>query len=197
MTNLQIYLESALSSVISSWNEKDIYAISFLVCANETYEYDGCSNVTEFSVSYNTEKDCGGAPPLSEERWNYAFWRQNETYIIEADPTNEGMRILFDWYRENGIDNIGYEDSANCYDTEMRYIGKGPVGCYELVQEIAIVAKSLHSSGFIRRMFGRPIPIIIHDLEYSWYTIEATKAANAGGEAAEFLAAMKALGIAE
>lgn len=79
----------------------------------------------------------------------------------------------------------------------MRYIGKGPVGCYELVQEIAIVAKSLHSSGFIRRMFGRPIPIIIHDLEYSWYTIEATKAANAGGEAAQFLAAMRALGIAE
>ena len=43
MTNLQIYLESALSSVISSWNEKDIYAISFLVCANEAYEYGGCS----------------------------------------------------------------------------------------------------------------------------------------------------------
>lgn len=197
MTNLRAYLESALGSVISSWNEKDIYAISFLVCANEAYEYGGCSNVTEFSVSYNTETDCGGAPPLSEERWNYAFWRQNETYIIDADPTSEGMRILFDWYRENGIDNIGYEDPANCYDTEMRYIGKGPVGCYELVQEIAIVAKSLHSSGFIRRMFGRPIPIIIHDLEYSWYTIEATKAANAGGEAAEFLAAMKAIGIAE
>ena len=77
MTNLQIYLESALSSVISSWNEKDIYAISFLVCANEAYEYGGCSNVTEFSVSYNTEKDCGEADPLPEERWNYAFWRQN------------------------------------------------------------------------------------------------------------------------
>lgn len=150
MTNLRIYLESALSSVISSWNEKDIYAISFLVCANEAYEYGGCSNVTEFSVSYNTEKDCGGAPPLSEERWNYAFWRQNETYIIEADPTSEGMRILFDWYRENGIDNIGYEDPANCYDTEMRYIGKGPVGCYEFaLDEDAILIcmnKSRYSS---------------------------------------------------
>ena len=96
MTNLRAYLESALGSVISSWNEKDIYAISFLVCANEAYEYGGCSNVTEFSVSYNTEKDCDRAPPLSEERWNYAFWRQNETYIIDANPTSEGMRILFD-----------------------------------------------------------------------------------------------------
>ena len=59
MTNLRAYLESALGSVISSWNEKDIYAISFLVCANEIYEYDGCSNVTEFSVSYNTETAVG------------------------------------------------------------------------------------------------------------------------------------------
>ena len=39
--------------------------------------------------------------------------------------------------------------------------------------------------------------IISTYLEYSWYTIEATKAANAGGEAAQFLAAMRALGIAE
>ena len=62
MTNLRAYLESALGSVISSWNEKDIYAISFLVCANEAYEYGGCSNVTEFSVSYNTEKDYGVHP---------------------------------------------------------------------------------------------------------------------------------------
>lgn len=195
MTNLQIYLESALSSVISSWNEKDIYAISFLVCANEAYEYGGCSNVTEFSVSYNTETDCGGAPPLSEERWNYAFWRQNETYLIEADADNEGMKVLFDWYEENGIDNIGYEDSSTCYDEKMRYIGKGPAGLYELLQEIAAAARTLQNSGFIQRKFGRPIPIIIHDLEYSWYMIDATKAANANGEATEFFAAMKELGI--
>lgn len=40
------------------------------------------------------------------------------------------MKILFDWYKENGIDDIGYEDQNTCYDNEMRYIGKGPVGYY-------------------------------------------------------------------
>ena len=77
----------------------------------------------------------------------------------------------------------------------MRYIGKGPAGLYELLQEIAAAARTLQNSGFIQRKFGRPIPIIIHDLEYSWYMIDATKAANANGEATEFFAAMKELGI--
>ena len=73
MIDLQVYLENKLRDIISKWVEKDIYAISFLVYSNEAYEYDGYSNVTKFSVSYNTEKDCNGADGLSEKRWNYAF----------------------------------------------------------------------------------------------------------------------------
>lgn len=196
MINLREYLASKLSEIITTWNESGIYAISFLVYTNETYVYNGHSNVAEFSISYNTETDCENqSGASSEERWNYAFWRQNETYLIEADADNEGMKVLFDWYEENGIDNIGYEDSSTCYDEKMRYIGKGPAGLYELLQEIAAAARTLQNSGFIQRKFGRPIPIIIHDLEYSWYMIDATKAANANGEATEFFAAMKELGI--
>ena len=104
------------------------------------------------------------------------------------------MKILFDWYRENGIENIGCEESV-CYDEEMRYIGKGPVGCYELISEITSAAKSLQESGFIKNKFGKAIPLIIHDLEYPWYVIEATRKANPNGEADTFLAAMKELGF--
>lgn len=197
MVDLQAYLENKLCDIISNWNEEDIYAISFFVYANESYEYGGYSNVTQFSVSYNTEHDCNGAGNLSEERWNYAFWRQNEIPIIEVDNENEGIKILFEWYAENGIDNIGYEDYNSCYDDEMRYIGKGPVGYYELLLEITAVAKKLQESGFIKHKFGVPIPIIIHDLEYSWYVIEANKKANPNGEADIFFAAMKKLGVVE
>ena len=182
MIDLQAYLENKLRDIISAWNENDIYAISFFVYSNEAYEYNGYSNVTKFSVSYNTENDCNGAGELSEERWNYAFWRQDETPIIDDDNENEGIKILFDWYLENSIDNIGYEDYDVCYDDEMRYIGKGPVGYYELLSEITAVAKRLQDSGFIKNKFGTPIPIIIHDLEYPWYIIEATKKANPNGE---------------
>ena len=197
MTDLQAYLENKLRDIISAWNENDIYAISFFVYSNEAYEYNGYSNVTKFSVSYNTENDCNGTGELSGERWNYVFWRQNETPIIDDDNENEGIKILFDWYRENSIDNVGYEDYDVCYDDEMRYIGKGPVGYYELLSEITAVAKRLQDSGFIKNKFGAPIPIIIHDLEYPWYIIEATKKANPNGEADMFLSAMNELGFVE
>ena len=105
------------------------------------------------------------------------------------------MKILFEWYEKKGIDNIGDENGDDCYDNEMRYIGKGPVGYYELLSEITAVAKKLQDSGFMKNKFGRPIPIIIHDLEYPWYIIEATKKANSHGEANMFLAAMKVLGF--
>ena len=197
MVNLQLYLENKLRDIISGWNESGIYVISFFLDSNEAYEYDGYANVTEFSVGYNTENDCKGAGQLSEERWNYAFWRQNEIPVIKADSENEGMKILFEWYKENGIDNIGYEDYENCYDNEMNYIGKGPVGYYELLKEITAVAKKLQDSGFIKDKFGTHIPIIIHDLEYPWYIIEANKEVNSNGEADAFLAAMKELGFCE
>lgn len=197
MIDLQKYLKNKLVDIISGWNEENIYAISFLVYSNEAYEYNGYSNVTQFSVSYNTENDCEGADALSEQRWNYAFWRQDETPIIEVDNENEGIKILFDWYEENGIDNIGYEDYDTCYDNEMRYIGKGPVGYFELLSEITAVAKKLQDSGFVKNKFGKPIPIIIHDLEYSWYIIEANKKVNSNGEADMFFATMKELGFME
>ncbi len=64
-----------------------------------------------------------------------------------------------------------------------------------MLSEITAVAKKLQDSGFVKDKFGRPIPIIIHDLEYPWYVIEATQKANPNGEADEFLAAMEELGF--
>lgn len=195
MIKLRAYLEKELRNTILSWDQKDIYAISFFLYANISNQYNGYANVTNFTVGFNTEGDCGNTDDLSEKRWNYAFWRHDGIPIIDADTPNEGIRILFEWYKEKGIDNIGYEDYTACYDERMRYIGKGPVGYYELLMEVATVAKEIQNSGLIEKKFGKKIPIIIHDLEYPWYVIEANKIANPNGEADTFLAAMKNLGI--
>lgn len=196
MVDLQKYLDTKLRKVITSWKEGDIYAISFLVYANEAYEYGGYANLPHFSISYHTEHELGRVDALSEKRWNYAFWPQDETPIIDT-ADEESMRALLAWYKENGIDHLGYEDPTSCYDDKMRYIGKGPGGYAELLAQITAVAADLQTSGYIRKKFGRPIPIIIHDYEYSWYTVEATKTANPNGEANTFLAAMKQLGLIE
>ncbi|MGN0808722.1 MAG: hypothetical protein ACI4NQ_02010 [Christensenellales bacterium] len=102
--------------------------------------------------------------------------------------------LLFDWYEEQGIVNIGEEDE-NCYDEDCNYIGKGPVGHYELLQLVSEVAKRLQQEGFLEDKFGKKLPIIIHGLEYAWYDIEATKIANINGEVDTFLEAMKLLGM--
>ncbi len=192
MSNIteRIYLK--VKSIMDTWCEDGIYAISFFVSSNELSEYNGFSNVSSFAISYNTEEDCEGAGKYDEERWNYAFWRQDETSIIDPYEPNELIDLLFDWYKENGLSNIGDEDE-DCYDDNGRYIGKGPVGHYELLTLVSEVAKRLQQEGFLESKFGKKLPIIIHGLEYAWYDIEATQNANINGTADTFLQAMKKL----
>ena len=185
---------NVVKSIIDNWSEEGIYAISFFVNSNESYEYNGFSNVSSFAISYNTEDDCKSAGQYDEKRWNYAFWRRYEFPVIDPYEPNELTDLLFDWYKDNGITNIGEEDEV-CYDENYNYIGKGPVGHYELLGLVSDVAKRLQQESFVEKKFGRSIPIIIHGLEYAWYDIEATKNANINGEADTFLKAMKELGM--
>ena len=194
MIDIKTALKTKIKSIIDTWDEEDIYAISFFVYSNEAYEYNGFSNVSEFMISYNTESDCEGAGELDEERWNYAFWRQDEQPIIHTDEKNPLTDMLYDWYKEQGLTNLGEEDYESSYD-EGRYIGKGPVGHYELLSLIADIAAELQNEGYIKEKFGKPLPIIIHGLEYPWYDIEATKKGNPNGEANTFLEACKELGF--
>jgi len=158
------YLYESVRLVIESWNEPGIYAVSFFVYSNEAYTYRSISNVCEFSVGYNTEEDCVGTPPLSEERWNFAYWRQNMTHIIDPVDDDEGMKMLFQWYSENGIQGIGQVDWDTAYDEAGAYIGKGPVGYYELLGAVSRVARRLQLECIVERVVGRRVPIIVHDL---------------------------------
>ena len=194
MINITEKIYSKVESVMETWSESDIYAISFFVYSNESYEYKNFKNVSYFAISYNTESDCEGADIYDEERWNYAFWRQDENPIIDPNEPNELTNLLFEWYKENGINNIGEEDE-DCYDEDCKYIGKGPVGHYELLQIVTDVAKKLQAEGYIEKHFKKKMPIIIHGLEYAWYDIEATQKANPNGEAETYIVALKELGM--
>ena len=184
--DFEAYLYDRVLPVIQSWNEKDIYAISFFVYCNEAYCYNEISNVSEFCISYCTEEGCGHASPFSEERWNLPLCRQDETYIINPEDGDAGMQALFAWYKELGLDNIGYENCEEMYDENMTYIGKGPVGYYELLCAVSNVARRLQLEGKIKEKFW-PIPIIVHALEFYDLIGEVTARANPGGEAAPFL----------
>lgn len=191
LTDLENAFYTRIKKEIQTWNAPDIYAISFFVCTNEAYSYRGFNNVAEWAISYNTEADCNDAGPFDEERWNYAFWNQNTTYIIDPDNPNKFIDMLFDWYEEQGITNIGEENEDEMYDEDMNYIGKGPAGYYELLEMAANVARKLHAEGVIKEQFGKDIPIIVHELEYYDLICEVTKKANPNGQADVFLKAME------
>lgn len=182
MINLNEYLYNKIRPIIEGWDEAGIYAISFFVYTNEISD-----NIPSFAISYNTEEDCGHSSQLSEERWNYAFWRQEESEVIGDE---ESTNVLLQWYEENNIKNIGQENEEQMYDDDGNYIGKGPNGYYELLQVVADVAKKLHDEKIILNAFKREIPIIIHGLEYAWYELEATKNGNPNGLIDMFLKTM-------
>ena len=93
---------------------------------------------------------------------------------------------MVDWYAENGVDNIGYEDDEQDYDDEMNYIGNGPNGCKELYALISEVVLNLRSDNEVGKIIA-DIPILIHDYEYSYYITKYIKSANPNKQADEFL----------
>ena len=194
MIDIEKMLYDKVKAAMSNWNEEGIYAISFFVYSNELHRFKGFDNVSTWAISYNTEADCEGAGPLDEERWNYAFWRQNETGIIDIYEPDACTQALYQWYAEQGIENLGFEDTENMYDEEYNYVGKGPVGHYELLGIAAAVARRLQEEGFILNHFKKALPIIIHGLECAWYDIEATQRANPNGEADTYIRALKEMG---
>ena len=190
MIDLEGYLYDQVTPILTGWDAPSIYAVSFYVYSNEACTFRGYENLSEFNISYNREEDCDFAPLISEERWNYAFWRhddENEKEIIIPVEGNEAMETLYRWYEQQGIENLGFEDHKLDYDENMNYIGKGPVGYLELLTAVSNVALRIQREGLLKEKFGKPIPIIVHDLEYPWYVKEATRNANPNGEADSFL----------
>ena len=189
MVQLEGYLYQRVKPVILSWNEPDIFAVSFFVYANAAYSYDSYTNVCRFDIGCALERYCTGAPLQSEERWDPGVLCGDDAIIDPADPASEGIRTLFQWYAENGVQNIGEEeDEEDCYDEDMQYVGKGPNGQYELYTAVANVARRLQEEKVLDNAFSKPIPIIIHAYEPVWYTKQFTEYANPNGQAADFLA---------
>lgn len=114
----------------------------------------------------------------------WLFWGCNDEKHLIAD--DKSAKLLVDWYAENGVDNIGYEDDEQDYDDEMNYIGNGPNGCKELYALISEVVLNLRSDNEVGKIIA-DIPILIHDYEYSYYITKYIKSVNPNGQADEFL----------
>lgn len=164
-----------IEDTIASWEEADIYALSLFV-------YDDEDNPCKPTVilGYNTEseymKNIPFADSEQEARWNYIFWLQNNELSFGTDDT---AKIVRQWILSSGYP---YDEDADSSDTER----------YESVTKafteiLADIVQNLHSSGFIKKVFGKDIPVLIHNLDYNSKTAEINMFANCSDSIRDFV----------
>jgi hypothetical protein len=152
----------------------DIYAVSFFV-----YDEEDDPRKPTVTVGFNTEADVAASGGDDESRWNYAFWRQNQLAVVcdsAADPAGAALREA--WAREQGL----WYDLEPGEDAVFNERGEPLTKAF--VRLLVGVVQRLHQ-GDIERIFGRAIPVLIHELEYYEEIASQNLSANPAGVVTE------------
>ncbi|MGW1870039.1 hypothetical protein ACWCPS_31415 [Streptomyces mauvecolor] len=183
--HLRTLAERAISS-ISAAEAEDIYVISFFI-DNES----GDPRQPTLAIGYNTEvqfrRSIADASDEAEARWNYAFWLQNELTVIgdlARDP--DGAAACRQWIRELGL---WYDDEPTDPADWMTTVGPTAALIEANFNQACVqLAHDLHNDGVIKSTIGKPVPVVLHELEYDEGTTRRTEAANPPGLADDFTA---------
>ncbi len=164
----------------------DIYAISFCVC-----NYDEDLRQPMLIFGYNTLDQWKSSSPLQgqkaqwpiassseEAKWNYAFWLQNEELIIGGDSN----KIVSDWVKSTPY----YFSDELLEDDFDKALLLGEKIQDAFIQIMLLNAQKLYDESVIKSKFGKEIPIIVHELEYSEMTVSWTNQANPNGLGKDF-----------
>jgi len=144
---------------------------------------------------------CGGRGPSAsigavtsdEAEWNFAYWLQNFEGIIpdigvpHAPPipphlNATGVQV---WLTSLPL-YFGNEEEPEDDHAFTAALKRGTQVTDAFVTLCVRVARRLYAAGVIEATFGRPVPIIVHELEYYDTIAYQTRAANPPGVAQEF-----------
>lgn len=153
----------------------DIYTLSFFI-----YDSDDDPRYPTLQLGYNTltqsTTSLQYASDAEEASWNYALWLQNELAFI-GDPETQGGQLLQQHLKSCGL---WYSDEDEEADFDRCMEVGGDITAY-FVDACVRIARTLHEEGVIERIFGRSMPIIVHELEYYDQIATQTRAANPPG----------------
>lgn len=168
------YLKDKIKQELSLWeNYDDIYAVYIGSAANN-------NSTDPLKLPFLLEIGCGRG---YSRDWRLAAKHDNADDLIETVYERD---MLVKWLESKGVENIGGE-SGEMYDSDMKYVGKGPGGLYETLQTIAEIFMELFESKFISDKLGENVPVIFDAPETPWYCVEATEKANPEGIADGYL----------
>ncbi|MFI6588309.1 hypothetical protein [Embleya sp. NPDC050493] len=158
--------------------KREIYVLAFNI-----WRIDADDRHPYVDIGYNTESRYeeeirrGNSDPR-EVRWNYAFWILegfDKLGNVPEDPVGgplyeEEARRIGIWYDgEFDLDRMLDDDELGAKS-----------GLLQLHFHDAVIdlARHLHASRTIERIFGRPLPVVVFDMDCPGWEEEATKAAN-------------------
>ncbi|MFE6868154.1 hypothetical protein ACFVFS_16515 [Kitasatospora sp. NPDC057692] len=188
--SFQTHLRRAATGILERVPEQlkpETYVLAFNI-----WRVDADNRRPHVDVGYNTESRYEqemrrGADPW-EARWNYAFWILDgfdRLGNVPEDPV--GGPLYEEEARERGIWYDGAFDLGRMLDDDEL---RTKSGLLELHFHDAVVdlARHLHTSGTVTRIFGRPLPVVVFDMDCPGWEEEATRAANPAELIEDFLA---------
>jgi hypothetical protein len=175
-------LKSAIINIDKSEIE-NIYALSFWFY-NEDDELHFPTIIFSYNTKSNFQTNIENVTDENEAKWNFAYWLQNELEQIGG----EDDKSLSNWFK----------DSKHYYSEEENEIAEGDIELFdklctkgekfnkEFIELIVKMSSELHKNGIIKEVFGKSIPIIIHELEYYDKPVNWTKKGNPTGIVNQF-----------
>lgn len=173
------YLYSRAAEGIAGFAEPDIYAIS-LWCSY----YEDDTRRPTLVVDYNTETQVQQllvshkhAPEADEARWNYAYWLQGMPVEIGGPHDPTGLELAHEWIKQAGL---WYSDAQEDSDFEST-LELGNSIARRFAAACIRAGQRLHEEGVIEKVFGRPIPVLVHELEHQPHHADWAIAGNPPG----------------
>lgn len=168
-----------LCARMSDWLRAIPPEIAADICALSLWIYVEEDEPPQFvaDLSCNTEARVAAmadqASDAGEARWNFAFWLQQPSLSIGSADDEAGMAARQQWLADAGF----AEQLATAGDQDREFeICDAIEG--EFCEIVATAARELHDSGLLADLFGRSVPIILHDLEFHEGTVDLATAAN-------------------
>ncbi len=176
-------LQRAITNIDKNEIE-NIYALSFWFY-NEDDEFHFPTIILSYNTKSNFQTNIENASDENEAKWNFAYWLQNDLVQIGG----EDDKFLKKWFKVSEYYYSEKENELAENDDELfdKLCVKGKKFNNEFIELIIKMSSELHSNGIIKGVFGKSLPIIIHELEYYDKPVSWTKKGNPTGIANEFI----------
>ncbi|MFC4464988.1 hypothetical protein ACFPH6_10605 [Streptomyces xiangluensis] len=159
----------------------EIYIVSFRIWRidqDPRHPYVAIGYNTESEVRRVLEQECSYE---GSARWEYSYWLLEGFEMVGHVPEDPGGRLHL---AEAEAAGLWYEDEGSL---------SGKV-CDALVDQLVSrfddvcidVARHLRADGHLTRVLGRPVPIVLFDMDRPGWEMEATQAANPPDVIADF-----------